>query len=146
MGWRSIAVAVIFGMRLFSASSKCDRARTIRALFVGNTFIYVNNVPKLVEGIAAGLPGPCIETGITAIGGATLETRWNGLAAVVAFAAAPLPAPHGKFTIGTTVVYLNDTARREPTLPAGRRLTEWSVQLTRIFSWHAMNPVESSAW
>src|ERR1700680_4583146 len=74
MGWRSIAVAVIFGMRLFSASSKCDRARTIRALFVGNTFIYVNNVPKLVEGIAAGLPGPCIETGITAIGGATLET------------------------------------------------------------------------
>jgi dienelactone hydrolase len=45
------------------------------------------------------------------------------LLAVVALAVAPLPAPHGKFTVGTAVAYLNDTTRRDSTLPEGRPIT-----------------------
>jgi hypothetical protein len=57
--------------------SRCDAARTLRVLFVGNSFTYVQNMPKMVEVIAAGLPGPCITTSMIAIGGATLEQHWK---------------------------------------------------------------------
>ena len=58
-------------------STGCDPAGTLRVLFVGNSFTYVHNVPRLVEGIAASLPGPCIETSMIASGGATLEDHWR---------------------------------------------------------------------
>jgi dienelactone hydrolase len=49
--------------------------------------------------------------------------RMLRFAAGLALAAAPLPAPHGKFTVGTAVVYATDTARRDSTLPEGRPIT-----------------------
>jgi hypothetical protein len=55
----------------------CDRSRTLRVLFVGNSFTYVHNVPALVQGVASSLPGPCIETSMIASGGATLEDHWH---------------------------------------------------------------------
>lgn len=58
-------------------TAECDPARNLRVLFVGNSFTYVHNVPRLLEGIAASLPGPCIETSMIASGGATLEAHWN---------------------------------------------------------------------
>ena len=42
----------------------------LQVLFIGNSFTYVNNVPRLIEAIAASLPGPCIETAMIASGGA----------------------------------------------------------------------------
>ncbi len=56
--------------------ASCDHSRTIRVLFIGNSYTYVNNVPRLVEAIAGSLPGPCIETGMIASGGATLAAHW----------------------------------------------------------------------
>ncbi|HVT39769.1 MAG TPA: hypothetical protein VHE78_12030 [Gemmatimonadaceae bacterium] len=59
----------------FSAAT-CDRSRTVHVLFVGNSYTYVNNVPHLVEAIAASLPGPCVESSMIASGGATLAAHW----------------------------------------------------------------------
>jgi predicted dienelactone hydrolase len=62
--------------------------------------------------------------------------RWRGVIAwvplaspigvVAATAQAPalsLPAPTGRFSIGTTVAYLVDERRRDPEFPDGRRVT-----------------------
>lgn len=55
----------------------CDRARGLRVLFIGNSYTYVHNVPRLVREVASSLPGPCIETAMVASGGATLEDHWR---------------------------------------------------------------------
>jgi hypothetical protein len=60
-----------------STREACDRAKTRRVLFIGNSFTYFYNVPRMVEGIAASLPGPCIETSLIASGGATLIGHWQ---------------------------------------------------------------------
>ncbi len=59
------------------SASTCDPARTLRVLFIGNSYTYVNNVPQLVEQIAATLRGPCVQTGMIAPGGATLRVHWE---------------------------------------------------------------------
>src|SRR5687768_16696276 len=59
------------------ASSTCDPARTLRVLFIGNSYTYVNNVPRLVEQVAATLPGPCVQTDMIPVGGATLRAHWE---------------------------------------------------------------------
>ena len=56
---------------------RCDHARTLRVLFIGNSFTYVHNVPALVQEVASSLPGPCVETSMIASGGATLEDQWH---------------------------------------------------------------------
>lgn len=45
---------------------------TIDVLFLGNSYIYVNDLPALVEAISGALPGPIIRTGIHTHGGFTL--------------------------------------------------------------------------
>ena len=62
---------------LATVPATCDHARTVRVLFVGNSYTYVNNVPHLVEVIASGLSGPCVESTMIASGGATLRDHWN---------------------------------------------------------------------
>jgi hypothetical protein len=54
----------------------CGSQQTIRVLFVGNSYTYVNNVPRLVEAIASSLLGPCVESAMIAIGGASLAGHW----------------------------------------------------------------------
>lgn len=72
-------VAAVASVTLFTghAGAQCERARTLRVLFVGNSFTYVQNVPRLVQAIASSLAGPCIETSMIASGGATLEDHWR---------------------------------------------------------------------
>ena len=56
---------------------QCDPEKTLRVLFIGNSLTYVQNMPRQVEAIAASLSGPCIETEMIAVGGATLENHWR---------------------------------------------------------------------
>ena len=57
----------------------------IRILFIGNSYTYVNNLPELVRGLAAGMsPAVSIETRQVTEGGATLRKLWNAGAALSA--------------------------------------------------------------
>ncbi len=57
----------------------CDGARTLRALFVGNSQIYWADLPHIVEELAASAPAECprIETESFARGGANLRDLWE---------------------------------------------------------------------
>ena len=70
----SIAVSTLNAQEV---TLPCDSTRALRVLFVGNSFTYVSNMPKLVEAIAASLSGPCISASMIATGGATLEQHWQ---------------------------------------------------------------------
>ncbi len=56
----------------------------LHVLFIGNSFIYFNNMPRLVEAISESLDGPRIKTEMVAIGGARLEDLWREGSALVA--------------------------------------------------------------
>ena len=45
---------------------------TLDVLFVGNSYTYFNNLPRLVEAISLSLDGPVVRTGIEAAGGQSL--------------------------------------------------------------------------
>jgi hypothetical protein len=50
-----------------------------RVLFIGNSFTYVNDVPCLVQRMAAlGTPGVVLDVTTVAAAGATLEQHWQG--------------------------------------------------------------------
>jgi len=51
---------------------------TLRVLFVGNSFTFYNDLPRVVAGIGESVPGsPAIEVASAAIGGFTLERHWK---------------------------------------------------------------------
>ena len=55
-----------------------DRPDTIRVLLVGNSLTYANNLPRLLQAIAASQPeGPRIETATYALPGTDLHEAWN---------------------------------------------------------------------
>ncbi|MGD8276978.1 MAG: hypothetical protein PVH00_03080 [Gemmatimonadota bacterium] len=54
------------------AASQAPRD-TIDVLYVGNSYVYVNNLPGLVEGISAGLDGPLVRGAGHTHGGGTLR-------------------------------------------------------------------------
>lgn len=52
--------------------------RSLRVLFVGNSYTYLNNLPKLLEAIAASENGgPVIHTEASLSGGKTLKWHWE---------------------------------------------------------------------
>jgi hypothetical protein len=56
---------------------------TLRVLFIGNSFTYVNNLPELVTGMAAAMTKPVtIESRQVTVGGATLRQLWRAGPAV----------------------------------------------------------------
>ena len=57
------------------------RPDTIRVLFIGNSFTYYNDMPQMLEAMAASRNGPVIRTTMVASGGATLEDHWRDTAA-----------------------------------------------------------------
>lgn len=70
---RTIFVAWCLAL-LATASVACQEPRdTIDVLFVGNSYIYFNNLPEVVEGISAGLDGPIMRGAAHTHGGATLR-------------------------------------------------------------------------
>jgi hypothetical protein len=72
---------------------------TLEVFFVGNSYIYFNNLPGVVEGISQELDGPYVITGSHTHGGYTLREHLTD---------AYLP---GAF----------ETDRREPLLPSSKR-------------------------
>jgi hypothetical protein len=70
---RAIPVAVV--LALFAvASVACQVPRdTIDILYVGNSYVYFNNLPELVEGISTGLDGPIVRGTAHTHGGSTLR-------------------------------------------------------------------------
>jgi hypothetical protein len=53
-------------------------------LFIGNSFIYFNNMPRIVEAISESVEGPHLKTEMVAIGGAHLEDLWKQGSALAA--------------------------------------------------------------
>ena len=56
----------------------------LHVLFIGNSFIYFNNMPRIVEAISESVDGPRIKTEMVAIGGARLEDLWKQGSALAA--------------------------------------------------------------
>jgi|CZKC01.1.fsa_nt_gi hypothetical protein len=56
----------------------------IHVLFIGNSFTYFNNMPRLVEAISDSVDGPRIKTEMVAFGGARLEDLWKQGSALAA--------------------------------------------------------------
>ena len=56
----------------------------LHVLFIGNSFIYFNNMPRIVESISISVAGPYIKTEMVAIGGARLEDLWKEGSALTA--------------------------------------------------------------
>jgi hypothetical protein len=57
----------------------------LRALFIGNSFTYVNDLPRLTETLAASAKeARLLETRMVAVGGASLESHWDDGAALTA--------------------------------------------------------------
>lgn len=84
-----------------------SKAGPVRVLFIGNSYTYFNNLPELVQGLAAGMtPARRIEFARVLVGGATLMSHWKQGDA--------LKALHGsrwdyvflqeQSTLGTTVI------------------------------------------
>lgn len=70
--FRSIVLAAAF-VSLLAAPAACQAPRdTIDVLYVGNSYIYFDNLPGLVEGISEGLDGPIVRGAGHTHGGATL--------------------------------------------------------------------------
>lgn len=53
------------------------RQDTVRVLFIGTSFTYYNNMPRLLEAIASSQGGPVVQTALAARGGATLGDHWS---------------------------------------------------------------------
>jgi hypothetical protein len=61
---------------LVAAPAACQAPRdTIDVLFVGNSYVYFNNLPGLVEGISDGLDGPVVRGTAHTHGGASLRAH-----------------------------------------------------------------------
>jgi hypothetical protein len=56
----------------------------LHILFIGNSFTYFNNMPRIVEAISYSIDGPPIKTEMVAIGGARLEDLWKQGSALTA--------------------------------------------------------------
>jgi len=70
---RNLLLAVAF-VSLLAAPAACQAPRdTIDVLYVGNSYIYFNNLPGLVEGISEGLNGPVVRGAAHTHGGITLR-------------------------------------------------------------------------
>jgi hypothetical protein len=59
----------------------------VRVLFVGNSYTFVNDLPAVLHGLAvASGDSPAIEVSSVTVGGATLQTQWQGPDAQAAIA------------------------------------------------------------
>jgi hypothetical protein len=80
---RRAALLGLLGLWTLAAAD--GGAKPIRVLFIGNSYTYYNNLPKLLETIAAGQKdGPRIETAASLKGGMSLRWHWENGAAVEA--------------------------------------------------------------
>lgn len=81
---RRWAVIVLLALTLLPAISmsqsrgRAAAARKLRVLFIGNSYTYFNNLPQMIEGLAAAArETQKLETEMVATGGATLKRHWE---------------------------------------------------------------------
>lgn len=80
----SLFVGGTFAQRPINIVSDPQVVQPLHVLFIGNSFTYFNNMPRLVEAISASLSVPHIQSEMVAIGGARLEDLWNQGSALAA--------------------------------------------------------------
>jgi hypothetical protein len=69
---RKFLLAVALGLAAAAAAAPCTRNPQVeRVLFIGNSYTYVNDLPRLTRDLAASA-GKRLETDMVAVGGATL--------------------------------------------------------------------------
>lgn len=73
-----------FAQRPINIVTDTQVVQPLHVLFIGNSFTYFNNMPKLVEVISESLSGPQIKTEMVAVGGARLEDLWKQGSALAA--------------------------------------------------------------
>lgn len=74
-----LALLVSMAGVAFSQEKEAESPKPIRVLFVGNSQIYYNDMPRILEALAESAPKdrPRIKAGRALTGGATLEYHWN---------------------------------------------------------------------
>lgn len=73
---RTALLCLALGLRLAAQTELA--AKPIRVLFIGNSYTYVNNLPKLVEALSeTQKTGPRIQTEASLSGGKTLQWHWE---------------------------------------------------------------------
>jgi hypothetical protein len=70
----AFCLVLAFSHSMFAA----DASKPLRVLFIGNSYTYFNNLPRMVEQLAAASKnGPRIETRMVVIPGGTLKEQWQ---------------------------------------------------------------------
>jgi hypothetical protein len=77
MTLKSVKNILSFIFILFLSSSLTAQNKKIKVLFVGNSFIYYNNLPQVVSAMAKS-QDIIIETKHSTVGGSSLENHWKG--------------------------------------------------------------------
>lgn len=80
----SLFASVTFSQQPPQANTQQLPRAELHVLFIGNSFIYFNNMPRLVEAISESVDGPRIKTEMVAIGGTRLEDLWKQGSALAA--------------------------------------------------------------
>ena len=71
---RRLGLLLLCTVAALPSRAQDDRA-VQRVLFIGNSYVYYNNLPELVEAIAAELDGPLLQTEAHTHGGFTLQAH-----------------------------------------------------------------------
>lgn len=79
---RALLVALAVGCAVLTSCKPRGDApgepRATRVLFIGNSYTYYNNLPRVLEALAAsGSPALRLETRAVTVGGARLQTHWD---------------------------------------------------------------------
>jgi hypothetical protein len=76
LGGLLLVVLALVAGQLARRSAACTPTRV---LFIGNSYIYEQDMPELLAGLAeSASPKQCVETAMVVRGGATLAELWNG--------------------------------------------------------------------
>ena len=84
---RSVILCLALGLRLVAQTGAQTEApaKPLHVLFIGNSYTYFNNLPKLLESIAGSQKtGRRIETEVLVSGGKTLQWHWENKRAIEA--------------------------------------------------------------
>jgi hypothetical protein len=80
-----LLVAAVSALATPSGGTPAHSPKPVRVLFIGNSYTYVNNLPELVRGLAAGMAEPvAVEVEQVTVGGATLRRLWEAGPALAA--------------------------------------------------------------
>src|SRR5262245_37964434 len=77
--WFTVAAIALVSMQVDAQEKASAPKKTIRVLFVGNSQIFYNDLPRLVEVLSesAAPDRPRISAERAVAGGASLESHWN---------------------------------------------------------------------